>query len=183
VGPPDLHVPAKVESHDIIFFGTLNSQFTFDPLLFESKVIYEKFPKVRFLIYGDGESREILERKFTQCPNVTFMGALPYQDLLQRAANARAFFCFYSNVDLFSGHLTNKLLDYLAFDKAIIHNFTSAIFFNGSKIDLGVSVCNHSLLECVEVAYLKARWNHSELRLKFSHEINFHRFRNLIEAL
>ena len=135
---------------DFLFFGTLNSQFSFEPLKNYHSTLSKMFPRVRFYIYGTGNDFKNVEDTFSTSTNIFVMGHKPFEEIALHASNASGFFCFYKDKDLFTGHITNKIVEFLEFGGPIIHNFDKNPKFNGVEVDLGHSVVRKSLPKCVE---------------------------------
>ena len=134
----------------ISFFGTLNSQFTFDILNESLSEIGDKFPNVIFLVIGSGERFEEYKRSFQNQPNIRFLGRRKYGEVLDIANQSSAFFCFYHNPEIFYSHFTNKLIEYLQFGKPFIHNLKSEFFLNNIPYLVGCSTLDISLVDFVE---------------------------------
>lgn len=140
----------KIETVDFLFFGSLNEQFSFKLLEQHRETILREFPNVRFVIYGGGANLNKLKYTFADSKNIVIKGHHAFEDVAKHAMMASGFFCFYDDIEQFSGHITNKIVEYLEFEKPIIHNFTKLPVFNGHELYLGPSVSDHGLVGCLQ---------------------------------
>jgi len=145
-------IPVSLENGKVYisFFGTLNSQFTFDMLSDSLNEIKQKYPHVIFLIVGDGERYDEYKKAFCGFPNVQFLGRKKYGEVLYIAHKSSAFFSFYNNPDIYASHFTNKLIEYLQFGKPFIHNLKRDFFLNNVRYEVGYSVLDISLVQFVK---------------------------------
>lgn len=135
-------------SNIFLFFGTLNDQFTFDPI---AKYVKEDNSQVQFLIAGSGNNLPSLQSGFYSCSSVSILGQVPYEKLLGMISTAQAIFLFYKDPDVFENHLTNKIVEALSFGKIIVHNLKSNFFTIGLKqYQLGISIHEQSLSSVIE---------------------------------
>lgn len=141
-----------LEKPVISFFGTLNEQFDLTILshLLNESILHKKF---NFVVAGDGNLFEELKAKFAVFDNVFMLGRIPFEQVAQLSRSSQAFFLFYRKPEVYHNHLTNKLMEYLEFQKPIIHNLNTSIFtLNGKSYQLGCSVIDSdfdSLLESI----------------------------------
>lgn len=145
---------SRSETSDFLFFGTLNKQFSFDVLKANQAEISKVFPNVRFYIYGDGYEFEKVKELFSDSKNVHVVGYQPFSLVAQHASTAAGFFCFYRDQKQFSGHITNKMVEFLEFGKPAINNFSINPVFNGNEVHLGPSLEKYTLVECVRMILL-----------------------------
>lgn len=110
-----------IDDNYVVFFaGTLNDQFTFDPLL-ECIEEISKIENIIVLIAGEGSRLEFLQNQFREFKFVKFLRKIPSEDCKYIMSRADVLFSFYG-LDIFKGHLTNKIIEYSAFKSKIIHN-------------------------------------------------------------
>jgi hypothetical protein len=129
-----------LEKPVISFFGTLNEQFDLTILsnLLNESILHKKF---NFVVAGDGNLFEELKAKFSVFDNVFMLGRIPFEQVAQLSRSSQAFFLFYRKPEVYHNHLTNKFMEYLEFQKPIIHNLNTSIFtLNGKSYQLGCSV-------------------------------------------
>ena len=124
----------------ISFFGTLNEQFDLMELsdLLRTSKLHENF---NFIIAGDGNLFDELNREFSAFDNVFMLGRIPFEQVAQLSQRSHAFFLFYRIPEVYQNHLTNKMREYIEFEKPIIHNLNSEIFsLNNIQYQVGCSV-------------------------------------------
>ena len=149
VDDPDLLNP---ELFKIVFTGTLVTSNNIDGMLDLAKRL-QKYPNVRFLIWGNGEYTESMLRRIDkeQINNVCYKGFVDKKYVPFIVSHADVNFMHAAPTSLYRyGASPNKLFDYLAAGCPIMQDFT----FNGdivSKYACGVS-CDWDL-DRVEQAF------------------------------
>lgn len=149
VDDPELLNP---ELFKIVFAGTLVLSNNIDGMLDLAKRL-QKYPNVRFLIWGNGEYTESMLRRIDkeQINNVCYKGLVEKKYVPFIVSHADVNFMHAAPTSLYRyGASPNKLFDYLAAGRPIMQDFT----FNGdivSKYACGVS-CDWDL-DRVEQAF------------------------------
>jgi len=178
-------IPVELEGGKVYisFFGTLNSQFTFDIFFKCLPEITTKFPEVVFLIIGNGEFFKKFKQSFKSHKNLIFMGRKKYGEVLDIADQSKAFFCFYRNPVNYDSHFTNKLIEYLQFEKPFIHNLKSQFFLNDVRYTVGCSTKDVSFVSFVEdIVINKGRAYKNDIDLtEFSEPVVKAKFLGIIE--
>ena len=138
------------EKPTLVFFGTLNSQFDLSSIsgaLRRGKAASE----VNFVIAGDGERREEFEDAFEGCENVFFVGHVPFVVTRRLSELASGYFLFYREPATFENHLTNKIREFAACPRPIIHNLSDNIFtVDDDSFQVGLSVEAHEFDDLCE---------------------------------
>ena len=122
----------------LFFAGTLNQQFDFKIVEDTSKLLKVNSIKHQFLIAGGGKNYEALAKQYASS-NIKFLGQLDKLVCDEYSKICDGFFCFYKD-ESFKGHLTNKILDYLRFDKAIFHNLGYDFLIDRQKVPIGHNI-------------------------------------------
>ena len=149
IDDPELLNP---ELFKIVFAGTLVLSNNIDGMLDLAKRL-QKYPNVRFLIWGNGEYTESMLRRIDkeQINNVCYKGLVEKKYVPFIVSHADVNFMHAAPTSLYRyGASPNKLFDYLAAGRPIMQDFT----FNGdivSKYACGVS-CDWDL-DRVEQAF------------------------------
>ena len=160
VDDPELLNP---ELFKIVFAGTLVLSNNIDGMLDLAKRL-QKYPNVRFLIWGNGEYTESMLRRIDkeQINNVCYKGLVEKKYVPFIVSHADVNFMHAAPTSLYRyGASPNKLFDYLAAGRPIMQDFT----FNGdivSKYACGVS-CDWDL-DRVEQAFDKLYHANAEQR-------------------
>ena len=123
---------------NLFFAGTLNQQFDFMIVYETSELLSKNNIKHQFLIAGGGKNHMVFVEKYGG-PNLKFLGQLDKRVCDEYARVCDGFFCFYKDKS-FKGHLTNKILDYIRFDKFIFHNLGDNFIIDNQKVTIGYSV-------------------------------------------
>ena len=133
-----------------VFFGTLNSQFCFDVIVEEIEAIMDR--GIVLYVIGGGTDFEALTMKFSEYPNIHLIGQVPFLELRRFIETADFLFTFYRDASLFSGHVTNKIMEYASTSLPIIHNLDPSVVINGYHKNIGVSINDHasSFVSCIE---------------------------------
>lgn len=146
---------SQIKKTRLTFFGTLNSQFTFDPLDNVCRHLEFKYPEILITIIGSGERLEYYKQRFSKQKNIEFTGRLNHDDLLKIADESFGFFCFYKDPVIYENHFTNKFVEYLTFGKPFIHNLSADFTLNDIQYSVGTSLNDLSFVDFIEVHYDK----------------------------
>ena len=104
------------------------------------------------MIAGDGERREEFEGAFEGCENVFFVGHVPFVVTRRLAELASGYFLFYREPSTFENHLTNKIREFAACPRPIIHNLSDNIFTVGDDtFQVGLTVEAHEFDDLCEL--------------------------------
>tara|TARA_A100001015_G_scaffold299019_1_gene382538 strand:+ start:282 stop:1391 length:1110 start_codon:yes stop_codon:yes gene_type:complete len=123
---------------NIVFAGTISSQFDFSLLVKLSKI--DCFVNFTFDVYGDGPLFDFYSDMFQKFDNVVFHGKISYEKLMCIFQSCSMFFIPYSNPSLFENHLNNKIIEMVAFNKPILTNLNTSIFsFGDTKLEIGLN--------------------------------------------
>lgn len=123
---------------NLFFAGTLNQQFDFMIVYETSKLLSKNNIKHQFLIAGSGKNYSALVKKYGG-PNLKFLGQLDKRVCDEYIKVCDGVFCFYKDKS-FKGHLTNKILDYVRFNKFIFHNLGNYFMIDNQRVTIGYSV-------------------------------------------
>jgi hypothetical protein len=123
---------------NLFFAGTLNQQFDFKIIDETSKLLLKNNIKHQFLIAGSGSSHRVLEKNYGSS-TIKFLGQLDKLACDEYSKVCDGFFCFYKDKS-FKGHLTNKILDFLRFDKFIFHNLGNNFLIDNQKVSIGYNI-------------------------------------------
>lgn len=111
----------KKELNFICFIGSLRPWQGMDDLIKSSKKILKKFPKTRFLIVGDGETKNDLikiAKENRVFEKFIFTGSVPYKLVPKYISSADI--CIVPKKPLRSGYSPLKLYEYMACEKPIV---------------------------------------------------------------
>ena len=166
----------------LTFFGTLNSQFTLQPICNASKYLSLKYPELIITIIGSGERLDEYQRQFFDQKNIKFLGHLNHSELLEIASESFSFFCFYENPLIYENHFTNKFVEYLTLGKPFIHNLRASFTINNHEYTVGTSLNEVSLSEFVDVYFgNESTLENSKLLLNFDETKNKKMFLSVIK--
>jgi len=106
-----------------VFIGTLNQMFDFDPLKEAASINSH----VLFIIAGDGDNRKQLEINFSQYDNVHFIGWINQREICTLMQHAHFGLAPYIDIDNFSKHVPNKIVEYMSESLIILYSVRGEI--------------------------------------------------------
>jgi glycosyltransferase involved in cell wall biosynthesis len=117
----------SVEAHvpNITFVGTLCSSFDFDTVVTAARNLYQREPRVRVLIVGDGDRRSAIAAATADLPNVTLTGLLDQVGVRGAlACSAVGLAPYYSDAPQ---SLPNKPFEYMAAGLPILSSLSGEL--------------------------------------------------------
>lgn len=136
VEDPDLQDP---ETFKVVYTGSIRLVNNLGLLLDAAKKVTD--PRVRFLIWGDGDERERLEQRVRDegIGNVVFKGKVGKKYIPYIVSCADLNLGHYTTTDLLQyGASMNKLFDYLAAEKPVLIDFLCAY---NPVLECGAGIC------------------------------------------
>lgn len=171
----------------IIYTGALSNYYAIEYLLYAAEELKESYPKISFIIVGDGEDKSKYERikKDRNLTNVTFLGFLPKKNMLSVIRQADVAYLGLRNTKANEfGISTNKLYEYMYAKKPILASYNT-------KFDLvkeagnGLSIEPENidaLVEAIKEVYLLSAEKRGEMGEKgFNYLLERHTFEKISE--
>lgn len=141
---------------NIVYTGSIRKVNNLGILLDAAKLIHQQNDKIRFLVYGSGNEKEMLERRCKDegIKNVIFKGRIDKKMIPSVLKRAYANILHNSSTALDKyGQSQNKLFEYLAAGKCIIQTYTTG-YSVLERYDCGVSIAKQTP-EAIAEAILK----------------------------
>ena len=130
----------KAPSLKLVFYGSINNQFSFDELVNLSNEAEIKYPNLKIYIIGDGEMLGEVKNKFKESKNIIFKAKMSFRDLKDFCKDANGYFVFYRNLEVFQNHFTNKIIEFCFSGLPVLHNLDQRFSVNGKDISFGYSL-------------------------------------------
>jgi len=122
---PDLE---DKNSFKIVYVGSIREVNHLEDLVNTAKIIQEKYNNIKFIVYGDGTEKEILEKKCNSenINNIVFKGHVSrkYIPYILSKSNLNIIINNQTKLMRF-GSSFNKMFDYMASGKPIVSNLSS----------------------------------------------------------
>ena len=138
VEDPDLE---DINYKNLVYAGSIRKINNLGTLLDAAKIVQNKDDKIRFLIYGSGDEKEMLERKcnIENIDNVIFKGRVEKKMIPSILTKSYANILHNSSTSLDKyGQSQNKFFEYLASGKCVIQTYTTG-FSILEKYNCGMS--------------------------------------------
>ena len=171
-----------LENKYFCFVGSYSKSFDFDFIFKSANLLYEKFPKVKFIICGSGDQFQKVKNKFQYSPNVHVFGEIDKYSATILVKNSLATLAPYLNNPNFNDHIPNKIIESLengipfitTIDgklKSIIDNHKNGIYIKNKKF-IDLSKYEKLILDSEYREYLKNNARESYRKL-FNYEKTF----------
>lgn len=137
---------------NLVYAGSIGQVNNLGLLIEAAKIIRKKDEKIRFIIYGSGNEKEMLEHKCEEegISNVFFKGRVEQKMLPSILKKSYANILHNSSTSLDKyGQSQNKLFEYLAAGRCVIQTYTTGYSIL-EKFECGVSVVNQNSEEVAE---------------------------------
>jgi len=131
---------------NLVYAGSIGQVNNLGLLLEAAKIIQKNDEKIRFLIYGSGNEKEMLENRCEEegINNVIFKGRVEQKMLPSILKKSYANILHNSSTSLDKyGQSQNKLFEYLAAGRCIIQTYTTGYSIL-EKFECGVSTVNQN---------------------------------------
>lgn len=176
---------------NLVYAGSIRKVNNIGLLLDAAKIIQEYDQKIRFLIYGSGDEKEMLEQRCKDegISNVIFKGRVEKKMVPSILKSSYANILHNSSTSLDKyGQSQNKFFEYLAAGRAIIQTYTTGYSIL-EKYNCGISATEQNP-ENVAETILQACENNEQARQmgqnarKAAHEFDFKNLTNkLVEVI
>lgn len=122
----------------VIFVGSVNDYFEFDPVVNAAKKVYNKKKNIKFVIIGDGNKLRKLKKRISEenIHNIIFTGWLDKSELTTFLSIAKVGLAPYRQLIGFENNITNKIFEYIAHGLPILTSSSGKMkkFINANKI-------------------------------------------------
>lgn len=166
-----IHPVFDSNSFKVVYTGALSSYYSIDSLIKVASFVSKGFRDIEFIIVGDGEDRERLEKmsKDFGLNNCHYLGHLPKKNMLSIIKKCDVAYLGLKDTQANrKGISTNKLFEYLYTKKPILASYNTD-FDLVKESNCGISVPSespHLISEALISIYKCTKWEREEMGLR-----------------